>query len=114
MNGGNVLPITVPSCMPSCLVTVSGGFTHANDALLAQRLLCVLSSFHKAASGIEGYLLIEQCLKRSGATRVLSYRPKFVKVGSVRTGQLPVRLLHTLWNSGGLAAVTGVALASCL
>jgi hypothetical protein len=75
VSGGNVLHIIVPSCMPSCLVTVSGGFTHANDALLVQRLLCVLSSFHKAVSGIEGYLLIELCLKRRGATCVLSYRP---------------------------------------
>ena len=45
---------------------------------------------------------------------MLSYRPKFVKVGSVRIGQLPVRPTHTLWNSAGLAAVTGAALASCL
>ena len=43
---------------------------------------------------------------------MLSYRPKFVKVGSVRIGQLPVRPTHALWNNVGLAAVTGVAITS--
>jgi len=45
---------------------------------------------------------------------VLSYRPNFVKVGSVRIGQLPVRPSHTLWNDVGLDADTSAALASCL
>ena len=94
--------------MSRCSVTVSGGFTDANKWCFVNTE--IMSSFHKAAPGIEGYLLVWQCLKRSVTTCVLSYRPKFVKGGSVRTGQYPVRHSHRSWNSGGLVAITGAAL----